>query len=82
MYSKTQKIGININMISIEMTIVLVAFTIACAYFHFRSGHREGVMQGMELTLRLLEADNKIRIVRTKDGNEEIRPIEVHSDKS
>tara|TARA_A100001011_G_scaffold304781_1_gene319206 strand:+ start:312 stop:521 length:210 start_codon:yes stop_codon:yes gene_type:complete len=69
-------------MISIEMTIVLVAFTIACAYFNFRSGHREGVMQGMELTLRLLEADNKIRIVRTKDGNEEIRPIEVHNDRS
>lgn len=68
-------------MITLEMTIILVAFVVACAYFNFRSGHREGVMQGMELTLRLLEADNKIRIVRTKDGNEEILPIEVYVDK-
>lgn len=69
-------------MITLEMTILLVAFTVACAWFNYRSGHREGVMQGMELTVRLLEASNKIRIVRTKDGEEQILPIEVQSDKS
>ena len=41
------------------------------------------MMAGMELTVKLLEAEKKIRIVRTKDGNEEILPIEVQSgDKS
>jgi hypothetical protein len=70
-------------MITIEMTIILVAFTIACAWYNYRSGHRDGVMQGMELTIRLLEADNKIRIVRTNDGNEQILPIEArNSDQS
>ena len=69
-------------MITLEMTILLVTFTVACAWFNYRSGHREGVMQGMELTVRLLEASNKIRIVRTKDGEEQILPIEVQSDKS
>lgn len=66
-------------MITIEMTIILVAFTIACAWYNYRSGHRDGVMQGMELTIRLLEADNKIRIVRTNDGNEQILPIEARN---
>ncbi len=70
-------------MITIEMTIILVAFTIACAWYNYRSGHRDGVMQGMELTIRLLEADNKIRIVRTNDGTEQILPIEArNSDQS
>lgn len=70
-------------MITIEMIIILVAFTIACAWYNYKSGHRDGVMQGMELTIRLLEADNKIRIVRTNDGNEQILPIEArNSDQS
>ena len=74
-------------MVSLELTILLVAFTIACAYFNHRSGLKqgfgEGMMAGMELTVKLLEAEKKIRIVRTKDGNEEILPVEVQSsDKS
>ena len=51
-------------MVSLELTILLVAFTIACAYFNHRSGLKqvfgEGMMAGMELTVKLLEAEKKI----------------------
>ena len=39
-------------------------------------------MQGMELTIRLLEADNKIRIVRTNDGTEQIHHEVPNSDRT
>lgn len=48
--------------------IIFLAFVIACAYFSYRSGHKQGLADGMEGTLVLLEQGKYIRTARDNFG--------------
>ncbi len=52
--------------------IILGAFVVACAYFSYRSGHKQGVMDGMDSTLILLEQGRYIRTARDSVGEIQI----------
>ena len=47
---------------SIDLILLLVGFTIACAYFNHKSGYKQGLVDGMESTLKLLEATGYITV--------------------
>ena len=53
---------------SIELYIIAGVFVAACAYFSYRTGYREGVMQGMENTLVILEHGKYIRTATDSSG--------------
>ena len=56
--------------------IILGLFTMACAYFSQRTGYRQGVNEGMESTLKLLEAGGYIKVVEDKStGLQEIQRV-------
>jgi hypothetical protein len=54
----------------LDFIIVMGVFTMCCAYFNWKSGYRNGVAEGMELTLKMLEDGGYIKIV-----NDEITAI-------
>lgn len=63
-------------MIGFDLMIILGVFTIACAYFSQRTGYKQGVNEGMECTLKLLEAGGYIKVVEDKiTGMQEIQRV-------
>lgn len=63
---------------SIDLILLLVGFTIACAYFNHKSGYKQGIIEGMESTLKLLEATGYIKVVEDNTtGDSEIRKAEA-----
>lgn len=63
-------------MIGLDLMIILGVFTVACAYFSQRTGYRQGVNEGMESTLKLLEAGGYIKVVEDKaTGMQEIQKV-------
>lgn len=55
-----------------EMYLVFGAFIVACAYFSYRSGHKQGVQDGMESTIVILEHGNYIRTATDGTGQVQI----------
>ena len=55
-----------------EMYLVFGAFIIACAYFSYRNGHRQGVLDGMENTIAVLEQGEYIRTATDRSGQVQI----------
>jgi hypothetical protein len=67
---------VNSIMIGLDLMIILGVFTIACAYFSQQTGYKQGVNEGMESTLRLLEASGYIKVVEDKTtGTQEIQRV-------
>lgn len=63
-------------MIGLDLMIILGVFTVACAYFSQRTGYRQGVNEGMESTLKLLEAGGYIKVVEDEStGLQEIQRV-------
>ena len=61
-------------MIGLDLMIILGIFTMAFAYFSQRTGYRQGVNEGMESTLQLLEHGGDIKIVEDEaTGMKEIK---------
>ena len=60
---------------SIELIIIMGAFVIACTYFNQRSGYKQGIADGMESTLRLLEDGGYITVEETSNGDAEIKKV-------
>ena len=60
---------------SIELIIIMGAFVIACTYFNQRSGYKQGIADGMESTLRLLEDGGYIKVEETLNGDAEIKKV-------
>ena len=58
-----------------EWYIIGTLFIAACAYFSYRSGHKQGVMEGMESTLVILEHGKYIRTAI--DGNGQVQIYRV-----
>ena len=54
------------------MYLVFGAFIVACAYFSYRSGHKQGVQDGMESTIVILEHGNYIRTATDGTGQVQI----------
>lgn len=60
----------------IELTLIICGFVIACAYFNYKSGYKEGVLNGMENTLKLLEAGGYIKVIEDQStGMQEIQKV-------
>jgi len=51
------------------------AFVMACTYFNQRSGYKQGIADGMESTLRLLEDGGYIKVEETLNGDAEIKKV-------
>ena len=47
----------------------------ACTYFNQRSGYKQGIADGMESTLRLLEDGGYIKVEETSNGDAEIKKV-------
>lgn len=63
-------------MIGLDLMIILGLFTMACAYFSQRTGYRQGVSEGMESTLQILENGGYIKIVEDEaTGMQEIQKV-------
>ena len=63
---------------SLDLIIYFVLFIIACAYFNHKSGYKQGIMDGMESTLKLLQATGYIKVVEDNTtGDAEIKKVEV-----
>ena len=63
-------------MVGLDLMIILGVFTVACAYFSQRTGYKQGVNEGMESTLKLLEAGGYIKVVEDKStGLQEIQRV-------
>jgi len=63
-------------MVGLDLMIILCVFTVACAYFSQRTGYRQGVNEGMESTLKLLEAGGYIKVVEDEStGLQEIQRV-------
>ena len=63
---------------SIDLILLLVGFTIACAYFNHRSGYKQGLIEGMESTLKLLEATGHITVEKNPTtGDAKITKVKV-----
>ena len=63
-------------MIGLDLMVILGLFTRACAYFSQRTGYKQGVNEGMESTLQLLENGGYIKIVEDKStGIQEIQKV-------
>jgi hypothetical protein len=58
----------------LQLSVIGGAFVIACAYYNYRSGYRDGVHTGMESTLKLLEDGGYIEVTTDlKTGEAEIK---------
>jgi|13_taG_2_1085334.scaffolds.fasta_scaffold93053_2 hypothetical protein len=63
-------------MVGLDLMIILGVFTVACAYFSQRTGYKQGVNEGMESTLKLLEAGGYIKVVEDEStGLQEIQRV-------
>lgn len=51
-----------------EWYIIGGLFVAACAYFSYRSGHKQGIIDGMENTLVILEHGKYIRTATDGSG--------------
>jgi hypothetical protein len=60
---------------NIELIIIMGAFVMACTYFNQRSGYKQGIADGMESTLRLLEDGGYIKVEETSNGDAEIKKV-------
>lgn len=49
--------------------IILGTFVAACAYFNFRSGYRQGVMDGLDASLAILEQQKFIHLIEHENGD-------------
>lgn len=58
---------------------ILCVFVAACVYFNHRSGYRQGILDGIDSSLAMLEQQKLIRIVELEDGN---FSIEKHVDEA
>ena len=61
---------------NIELIIIMGAFVMACTYFNQRSGYKQGIADGMESTLRLLEDGGYIKVEETSNGDAEIKKVQ------
>lgn len=52
----------------VEITLMLL-FVMACAFFSFRNGFRNGVVAGIDSTLTMLESNSLIELEETADGD-------------
>ena len=59
----------------IQFIIIMGAFVMACTYFNQRSGYKQGIADGMESTLRLLEDGGYIKVEETSNGDAEIKKV-------
>ena len=55
-----------------EWYIIGGLFVMACAYFSYRNGYKQGVMEGMESTLVILEHGKYIRTATDSSGQIQI----------
>ena len=63
-------------MVGLDLMIILGVCTVACAYFSQRTGYKQGVNEGMESTLKLLEAGGYIKVVEDEStGLQEIQRV-------
>ena len=63
-------------MVGLDLMIILGVFTVACAYCSQRTGYKQGVNEGMESTLKLLEAGGYIKVVEDEStGLQEIQRV-------
>ena len=60
---------------SIELMIIMGAFVMACTYFNQRSGYKQGILDGMESTLKLLEDGGYITVEETSTGDTQIKKV-------
>ena len=60
---------------SIELIVLMSMFVIACTYFNQRSGYKQGIADGMESTLKLLEDGGYITVEETSNGDAEIKKV-------
>lgn len=60
---------------SIELIVLMSVFVIACTYFNQRSGYKQGIADGMESTLKLLEDGGYITVEETSNGDAEIKKV-------
>ena len=60
---------------SIELIVLMGMFVAACTYFNQRSGYKQGIADGMESTLRLLEDGGYITVEETSNGDAEIKKV-------
>lgn len=60
----------------IQFIIIMGAFVMACTYFNQRSGYKQGIADGMESTLRLLEDGGYIKVEETSNGDAEIKKVQ------
>jgi len=60
---------------SIELIVLMGVFVIACTYFNQRSGYKQGIADGMESTLKLLEDGGYITVEETSNGDAEIKKV-------
>jgi len=49
---------------------------VACAFFSYRSGRQEGLTQGMDSTLILLEQAGLIKLEKTANGDLQILAVD------
>jgi len=56
--------------------ILMGAFVMACTYFNQRSGYKQGIADGMESTLKLLEDGGYITVEQTSTGDAEIKKVD------
>jgi hypothetical protein len=61
-------------MFTITFYVTMGAFIALCAWFSWRSGHKAGLTDGMDITLQLLQDQGFIEVVDRADGDQEILP--------
>jgi hypothetical protein len=63
-------------MFTVTFYIIGVLFVTACAFFSYRSGHADGLMQGMDSTLVMLEEGGIIKLQKDDNGDLQILAVE------
>lgn len=66
---------------SLELTVILIVFVCACAYFSWKTGFTEGVGAGAERTIVLLAEEGIVEIFEDENGEEYIEPVQYESDR-
>ena len=59
-----------------DFIILMTMFIVACAYFNHKSGYKQGIIDGADSTLKLLEATGYIKVVEDDaTGESEIKKV-------
>jgi len=66
---------------SLELTVVLVVFVFACAYFSWKAGFMEGVGAGAERTIVLLAEEGIVEIHEDENGEEYLEPVQYEPER-